>query len=209
MTSFRENICNPVLWGEHQQSIIQDQELRLNLWNCWLWYILPFQILAQLINSFLAFISDTIAQAAALLWAGTLLEACAFGSFEEDKTAIFVSNSFGRHNVWRIRRERCLLNWVICFGQNCLKGNLFLELYLQLDSTEVFWSSLWQDQGLFYQQMRTTLFCNLKFVFSCSVSVSWMTFMRSCRTWIGRATAKTNAHRLQTWKGHGDGLCLF
>lgn len=46
----------------------------------------------------------------------------------EDKCTNFGSNSFGMHNIQRIRRERCLLNWIICFG---LKGNkLFLVLYL-------------------------------------------------------------------------------
>lgn len=53
----------------------------------------------------------------------------------EDKTTNFVSDSFGMRDVQRMRRERCLLSGIICFG---LKGKLFLELYLWCELTEVF-----------------------------------------------------------------------
>lgn len=169
MTSFKGNICNPVPWGECQQLIIQDQEFRLNLWSCWLWYILHFHILEELNNHFLAFFPDTVQL--------RLLHSSALGLCQEpvglvalrkikDKPTNFLSNSFGMHNVQRMRREWCLLNWIICFG---LKGKLFLELYLWCELTEVFWSSVQQEQGLFYQQMWQLCFVSWN---QCLVTVS-------------------------------------
>lgn len=123
MTSFRGDICNSVPWGGCPQLLIQEQEFRLNLGSCWLWHILHFHIPGELSNHFLTFFPEAAALELCQKPVGLVVL-----RKTEDKGANSVSNSFGMHKVQRIRRQRCLFNWIICFS---LKGSkLFLELYI-------------------------------------------------------------------------------
>lgn len=141
MTNFRGNICNPVPWGECQELTSRTRS------SGWAWALADCNTSCTVtcLKSWITIFCPSF----------PILYSCCtpLHSWEpvglvvlrkiEDKPTNFVSSSFGIHNVQRIRREWCLLNWIICFG---LKGTkLFLELYLSCELSEVFWSSAQQE----------------------------------------------------------------